>query len=314
MSLARAFTTRRIKQSLNIGDTDDVPQRSNTIAKSSFPSLRHKPSTTGALRHKISAPMGLVHTTNMLSYNAPDLYPKSVASPASSAQSDDGMSDAFTNASSPPTSPDVPPQRSMSPEPNHLSCYFTAPGQAAAPSTKEDSSATKLNAPVIPQRSPSHTKKASYEALNRQRSVSRMSEQSTRTVSTKASFTYSRSSSASTSTTATSHLSSPSPYQQSKPASVSYPTPPPPAALPSPPKVHYQHKKEYTDSHPFGQELAQVSELAEEYSSRDKLDADEGLSAHGLFKFSAEDYISEIHSLIAEYLGDARPPVAALWI
>ena len=312
MSIARAFTTRRVKQSMHIGNSDDVPQRSNTIAKASFGSLRHKPSTTAILRHKISSPIELVHTTNMLSYNAPDLFPIPASSTASSAQSDDGMSDAPTNASSPPTSPDVPPQRSMSPEPNHLSCYFTTPGQAAPPTTRETATA-KSDAPVIPQRSPSHTKKASYEALNRNRSVSRMSERSTRTVSTKASFSMSRSSSASTNTTATSDLSSSGPHQQSKPSSVSYAAPPPTTALPAPPKVHSQLKREYTDSHPFGQELAQVSELAEEFSSRENYDAEDGLSAHGLCKFSADEYISEIQGLISEYLGDARP-VAALWI
>ncbi|KAH8910594.1 hypothetical protein BR93DRAFT_276871 [Coniochaeta sp. PMI_546] len=313
MSIARAFTTRRVKQSLQTADGDTAPQRSNTIAKSSFGTLRHKPSTTAVLRPKISGPIELVHTTNMLSYNAPDLFPKSAASTASSAQSDDGMSDAPTNASSPPTSPDVPPQRSISPEPNHLSCYFTAPGQAAAQPAKQETAVAKPDAPVIPQRAPSHTKKASYEALNRHRSVSRLSEQSTRTVSTKASFTFSRSSSTSTSTTSTSHLSSPAPYQQSKPSSVSHVAPPPTTALPAPPKVQYPHKKEYSESHPFGQELAQVTELAEEFSGREKTSTADDLSARGLFKFSAEDYISEIQGLISEFLGDARP-TAALWI
>lgn len=298
---------------MQLADGDKAPQRSNTIAKSSFGTLRNKASTTGTLRHKISAPVELVHTTNMLSYNAPDLFPKSAASTASSARSDDGMSDAPTNASSPPTSPDVPPQRSMSPEPNHLSCYFTAPGQAAAQPAKQEKAVARPDAPVIPQRSPSHTKKASYEALNRHRSVSRMSEQSTRTVSTKASMTFSRSSSASTSTTATSHLSSPAPYQQFKPSSVSHVAPPPTAALPSPPKVQYPHKKDYSDSHPFGQELAQVTELAEEFSGREKQSTADDLSARGLFHFSAEEYISEIQGLISEFLGDARP-TAALWI
>lgn len=316
MSLARAFTTRRVKQGLQTAEGDSVPQRSNTIAKS-IGMLRHKPSTTAALRPKISGPLELVHTTNVLSYNAPDLFPKSAASTASSAQSDDGMSDAPTNASSPPTSPDVPPQRSMSPEPNHLSCYFAAPGQpaAAAQPAKQETAVAKPDAPAIPQRSPSHTKKASYEALNRHRSVSRLSEQSTRTVSTKASFTFSRSSSTSTSTTATSHVSSPAPYQQSKPSSVSFAAPPPTAALPAPPKVQYPHKKEYSESHPFGQELAQVTELAEEFSgSREKLSTSDDLSALGLFKFSAEEYLSEIQGLLSELLGDARPTAAALWI
>lgn len=303
MSLARAFTTRRAKQNKPLAEGDSVPQRSNTIAKSSFGTLRHKPSTTAALRPKISAPMELVHTTNMLSYNAPDLFPKLASSTSSSAQSDDGMSDAPTNASSPPTSPDVPPHRSMSPEPNH---YFTAPGEAATQPAKQ-------NAPAIPQRSPTHTKKASYEALSRRRSLSRMSEQSTRTVSTKASMSLSRSSSTSVSTAATSHVASPAPYQQFKPSSVSYTAPPPTTALLSPPKAQQFHKKDYSDSHPFGQELAQVTELAEEFSGREKQSTVDDLSGRGLFQFSAEEYILEIEGLVSEFLGDARP-TAALWI
>lgn len=307
MSLARAFTTRRAKQNAPTADGDNVPQRSNTIAKSAFGTLRHKPSTTAAPRPTISAPLQLVHTTNMLSYNAPDIFPKSASSTAtSSAQSDDGMSDALTSASSPPTSPDVPPQRSASPEPNHLSCYFTPPGQAAAQPAKED-------APAIPKRSPSHTNKASYEALSRHRSLSRMSGQSARTVSTKASMSLSRSSSLSVSTTATSHASSPAPYQQLKPSGVSYTVPPPTTPLPSPPKVQYHHRKDYSESHPFGQELAQVTELAEEFSGREKLSTVDELSGTGLFQFSAEEYISEIQGLISDFLGDARP-TAALWI
>jgi hypothetical protein len=109
-------------------------------------------------------------------------------------------------------------------------------------------------------------------------------------------------------------VSSPAPYQQFKPSSVTYPAPAPTTALPAPPKVQYPHKKDYSDSHPFGQELAQVTELAEEFSGREKQStADDDLSSRGLFHFSAEDYISEIQGLISDFLGDVRP-TAPLWI
>jgi hypothetical protein len=272
MSLARAFTTRRVKN-LQAAEGDSFPQRSNTIA--------------------------------MLAYNAPDLYPKS-ASTASSARSDDGMSDgAGTAASSPPTSPDVPPQRSMSPEANHLSCYFTAPGQplpakAPAHGLKPSPSFSRQQPPVIPQRSPSHTKKAS----------------------SKASFSYSRRSSASTNTSASSHMSSSGPYQQpyAKLSSTQGAPYSPLAAKQTPPPVQYhQHRIDHSVSHPFGQELAQVREIAEDYGVNEKLhtvdEESHYLAAHGLLKFTAEEYIADIQGLLADLSTDSSAPSpAALWI
>ena len=158
MSIARAFTTRRVKQSIDLKDSvEGFPQRSNTTKAS-----------LGNIRAKISAPVELTHTTNMLSYNAPDLFPEKgpkSATSMSSFKSDDESDGNLTSASTPPTSPDSPfPQkRSASPEPNHVSCYFTAP-----------KSAPLAEAPVIPQRAPSHTKKP-YEGLMRHRSASRLS-------------------------------------------------------------------------------------------------------------------------------------------
>lgn len=314
MSLARAFTTRRVKN-IQAAEGDSFPQRSNTIAKA------------GSLRHKISSPMELIHTTNMLAYNAPDLYPKS-ASTASSARSDDGMSDgAGTAASSPPTSPDVPPQRSMSPEPNHLSCYFTAPGQplptiVAAHGLKPSPSFSRQEPPVIPKRSPSHTKKASIEALNRHRSVSRNSEQSSRTLSSKASFSYSRTSSASTNTSTSSHMSTPGSHQQPYAKMSSTPGAPhsPLAAKQTPPPVqYYQHRIDHSVSHPFGQELAQVREIAEDYGVNEKLhtvdEESQHLAAHGLLKFTADEYMAEIQGLLTDLFTDSfGPSPAALWI
>ena len=305
MSIARAFTTRRVKQSI-LASEESMPHRSNTT-KEPFRSIRHK----------ISAPVELIHTTNMLSYNAPDIYPKTASSTTSSFhRSDDDMSDsAPTTASSPPTSPDVesPPQRSLSPEPNHLSCYFTPPTQAMSP-VKE----YETQAPVIPQRALSHTKK-SYDTLVRQRSNSRMSEQSSRTVSTKASFNFSsRSSSSSTNTAATSHNSTP-PYHQSKISSASFSSPPPSAALPSPPTSQSNlHRKDFSQSqHPFGPELAQVTEIAEEYGVKERLnevDSEEKeMLAKGLCKFTASDYLSEIQGLHGIF-NSIRPAATAVWI
>ncbi len=247
----------------------------------------------------------------MLSYNAPDIYPKP-GDAALSAKSDDDSDSAPTTASTPPTSPDspFPDHRPMSPEPNHLSCYF--PGQKATATAPAMASAAP-EAPVIPQRAPSHTKK-SYEGLVRHRSASRLSEQSTRSLSTKASFSFSRSSSSSTSTSTTSvSHSSMSHVAKPAPAPVGAPLPPAPSA----PPVTQFHKKEYSDSHPFGHELAQVSELAEEYGVKDGLSAmaeeEQELLRKGLYKFTADDYLRDLRGIATSIFAEARP-LAAVWI
>ncbi|KXJ95940.1 hypothetical protein Micbo1qcDRAFT_29982 [Microdochium bolleyi] len=286
MSLARAFTTRRGKQpSVDMGF---IPQRSNTSARG----------RTDSIRNKISAPMGLTHTTNMLAYNAPDLYPKSAGSTTSSRSDDE--SDTATNASSPPTSPDVgtTPDRAESPEPNHLSCYFTAPGQKAFPSTAP--------APAIPKRAPSHTKKASMDNLAGHVST-RLSNQSSNSASTKSSSVVSRSASISTTSTSASALS---------PALKS----PAPSAPPTPSHSVRRRTAERPElTHPFGQELAQVSEIAEEFGIREKIqitdEEEKELSAKGLFKFQAEDYINEVQSIFTNFF-DPEPKSASgpIWI
>ncbi|KAI0889824.1 uncharacterized protein GGS22DRAFT_4367 [Annulohypoxylon maeteangense] len=292
MSLARAFTTRR-KQSQ---DFSILPQRSNTTARNNSISLRSK----------ISGPMELTHTTNMLAYNAPDLYPQSEASPTESSKSDDSSIDTpRTSASSPPTSPDLPSvDRSGLPEPNHLSCYFVAPGNKQAPVPTE--------APVIPKRSPSHTKKASMDNLANK--FSRFSNQSGKSVSTKASFSLSRSSS--TSTTATT-LSSGS---FSRKGSISSPiVPAVPPMVVSPPPARPSLRRDYPDSqHPFGQELAQVSELAEELGVKEKMDVideeEQDLIAKGLCRFRPEDYLAEVQGLFSTFFKHEPTALAQVWI
>lgn len=78
--------------------------------------------------------------------------------------------------------------------------------------------------------------------------------------------------------------------------------PPVPAVIPLP-----QHKE------PFGQELAQVTELAEEYATSAaektrRIDTQEerDLADRGLQKFSPEEYVAEISSLISSFFGEVR--------
>lgn len=333
MSLARAFTTRRAK--VFGGDGEGRPTRSATVKgsiggskKISGPvELVH---TTNMLSYnapdirkgpKISGPVQLIHTTNMLSYDAPDIHREPRTATSNSSMSFDGDSDHIpTAASSPPTSPD-----SASPygigegdekptvEPNHLSCYFTLPQASTA------------NAPDVPsmsKRAPSHStgthealsrktsvperlgKKLSVsERLGRKQSASRLSEQSTRSVSSKTSGTFSRASSSSTSTTASSHHSFGA-HQMPKTSPMS----PPPVPLALSKSVAIPHYKEPVPTNPFGQELAQVTELAEEYAATAAqktrviaTEEEKEFAARGLHKFSPEEYLAEVQSLFATF-------------
>ncbi|KAI1780128.1 hypothetical protein F4818DRAFT_166840 [Hypoxylon cercidicola] len=291
MSLARAFTTRRKQPSQDLG----ILQRSNTTAKGY------------SVRNKISGPMELTHTTNMLAYNAPDLFPRSESSPTESSKSDsDSLDSPRTSASSPPTSPDVPSadDRSISPEPNHLSCYFMAPGQKL-PSTVNE-------APSIPKRAPSHTKKASLDNLANK--FSRLSNQSGRSVSTKASYSLSRSSSTSTTATTVSSGSF-----SRKPSMASAAPPAMPTILTPPPPARPTFRRDYSDTqHPFGNELAQVSELAEELGVKEKMqvidEEEQQLISEGLCRFRPEDYLAEVQGLFTTFFKPEPAGTAPVWI
>ncbi|AEO54276.1 hypothetical protein MYCTH_2313751 [Thermothelomyces thermophilus ATCC 42464] len=316
MSIARAFTTRRVKQSIEAAERA-APHRSQST---------REPAST--LRHKISSPVELIHTTNMLSYNAPDIHPMSASSTGSLQRSDDDMSDgALTSGTTPPTSPEVesPSKKSASPKPNHLSSFF-----AVAPAQHTGAPTAQPEAPVIPQRAASHSNKQ-HKTLVRQRSASALSQQSHRTVSTKASFSFSRSSSTSTSTSVSStpmhHHTKPNLSGSSSPAPASSSSFDPPSPRRQQPQAsqHSQRnssRRDYPsdrDNHPFGNELAQVSELAEEYGVKDQVVSraedleEQDMARKGLLKFSADEYLCEVRGLFARFIVAPRP-VAAAWI
>ncbi|KAI1383345.1 uncharacterized protein F4822DRAFT_74820 [Hypoxylon trugodes] len=295
MSLARAFTTRRKQASQDFGSI--LPQRSNTTAKNN----------NAAIRTKISGPVELTHTTNMLAYNAPDLFPRPEPTPTeSSKSSDDDLDSPRTSASSPPTSPDIPSaDRSGSPEPNHLSCYFVAPGAKSPSATNE--------APVIPKRSPSHTKKASMDNIANK--FSRLSNQSSKSVSTKASFSLSRSSSTSTTATSVSGVSF-----SRKPSITAASVPAMPPMVTSPPPARPTFRRDLSDTqHPFGPELAQVSELAEELGVKEKMqiidEEEQELISRGLCRFRPEDYLAEVQGLFSTFFKHEPAGLSApVWI
>lgn len=273
MSLSRALTTCRLRLSSDLADRGQISRSSSA----------RKPDA----RRKISAPIQLIHTTNMLSYNAPDL-PRPSRSNSTATRSDDD-SDAPTTASTPPTSPDVSPDEP--PLPNHLTYYFTQPAKPRAAAGAP---------PEIPRRSPSHTKN-SFDKLARARSDSRQSTDS------EVSKTFSRSASTSTRASSVSDASSPSTPKHAGPR--------PPAASPAAAPL-----RPANDGHPFGQELAKVYELAEQYSAGQPMatidEEQQYLDMRGLQKLTADDYLGAVQGLSSAFFSEPRHATAAvsLWI
>ena len=95
---------------------------------------------------------------------------------------------------------------------------------------------------------------------------------------------------------------------------------PPPTAIHSPSNARsgidmFSSKPEV--NHPFGAELEQVNELAEEIGARDVMILDDEemyLQAHGLQKFGAEEYLDEIKGLFGGGFGNPFSPFGAGWI
>ncbi|KAI9371997.1 hypothetical protein BJX61DRAFT_475657 [Aspergillus egyptiacus] len=156
-TITRAFTKRskRVEVSAPMPYREGQPKFSSGTIK----------------RGKISAPVQLLSTTNMLAYNAPDL-PSASSSSTSSLQSPDDSELSFAQHSvhSPATTPEDSPI-----EPNPLSGFF--PKRSATVTSHPRSStstASSADAPMVPKRALSHTKRT-HQELARQRSVSRMS-------------------------------------------------------------------------------------------------------------------------------------------
>ncbi|KAL3439024.1 hypothetical protein BDV09DRAFT_53728 [Aspergillus tetrazonus] len=156
-TLTRAFT----KRSKRIEVSSPMPYREGQVKFSS-----------GTIkRGKISGPVELLSTTNMLAYNAPDLHSASSSS-TSSLQSPDDSDRSFSqhSFSSPLTTPDDSPI-----EPNPLPGYFPKRSATVTSHPRSSSSTTSSNdAPMVPRRALSHTKR-NHQELARQRSLKRMS-------------------------------------------------------------------------------------------------------------------------------------------
>ena len=146
MELARALTGRKRQGASDL--THYQPNRAMSMRKAG--SIK---------RSAISSPLELLSTTNVLAFEAPNIY-------GSSDESDSSLN---FSASSRATTPETSASESNSPvEPNHLSSYF----QSA--STKRGSKdSADVDSPTIPQRALSHTKKSHQDSARIRRSASR---------------------------------------------------------------------------------------------------------------------------------------------
>ncbi|KAF2132928.1 hypothetical protein P153DRAFT_283324 [Dothidotthia symphoricarpi CBS 119687] len=282
MSLVRGLT-KRVKRAGSDASkqTASTPARNQSVK---FPKLQID-------RSKISSPLALVSTTNMLSYNAPDIatmgqtMPSVTTAAATHSSGDDSdhsvstrsrasshsSRDTLTDASSVESSP-------TSPAPNHLSNYFGETGKqvrrtasttsigARQVHVQEERPATA--APEIPQRALSHSKRA-HERLAHKRSLQNLSR------------------------------SSPGSQRQSYDQRSS---------------VDMFSATIQEEDHPFGRELEQLNEVVEEFGGvvRDA-EMEEDLTAmrrRDLANFCASEYLAEIQPLCSVRFGAA--PMA--WI
>lgn len=255
MSLVRAFTTRGRKAEVANMDVSRPMGRAAS----------HR-NGRPVVRAQISSPVALVSTTNMLSYNAPDISGSNHRDFSASTSSSSGEeSDASTNSiHSNDTHTDMSSidESPTCPSPNHLSSYFKPAVDTSVNSPMHSpslSTSASFEAPIVPQRAPSHSKHA-HESISRKRSVQRLQSPPT---SARAS----------------------SEFTPSLGASVEAPR-----------------------ENPFGKELEQLDEIAEEFGQTVRSaehDADMAyMRSRNLGAFAASDYLNEIHGLMADAFED----------
>jgi len=263
MPLVRKFTKRARAQTRG----DESAQPSTLLTQSR--SVRYVPGTID--RTKISLPTELISTTNVQALTAPDIN-KAIGDSSSSASSSSsvhssndyfsGLDTGFLTADNSSTS-DMSPTTPITPFSDTDSKDFFSIKSAASPSP---AFSEPLSAPAIPQRAPSHSKKA-HVALSRQRS-------------------FHRSMSPPPSDITTSSIKNTSFYEPTGTRDS--------IAMFSPSIA--------SDIHPFTKELAKVNEVAEEFGSMTMVldEEEQEMMSKGLQKFSVSDYIQEISGGVFE--------------
>lgn len=290
MSLARGLTKRMKRSDAEKSSTSapPLPGRSLTVR------------TPGKSidRAQISGPVALVSTTNMLSYNAPDIATldvqsikqssPSLASTQTADDSDHSIStrsrasshasrETLTDASSISSSP-------TSPAPNHLSGYFASANKNVRKSASsgnlqqlKETVEEEEPVPAIPERALSHSKRA-HERVAHKKSLQNMP----RSQSMRSS-------------------------QQSARSSREHRT-----------SADIFKSGIQEESHPFGKELEQLNEVAEEFGGavRDaEMEADLAvIRERNLATFCAADYLAEIQPLFSIRFGIPHAPAQMAWI
>lgn len=238
--------------------------------------LRNSPA-----RKEISLPVSLISTTNMLSYEAPDLV---VARQMMAARS--SSDDSTPTPSSPSTVPSLTPDGSSagsSPavEYNHLSAYFPGPTVKRTASARQNQLAD-ADAPAIPKRVPSHSKRE-HERLARKRSLQNSGR--------------------------TSPATSPSSpdmgpvdggAQRTSLELMGVNAPEPPPKMTSNPT---RHRSPTATANPFSPELEKLNEVVEDFKNaaedaNTELEDDDTMHMRkfGLVRFAAVDYRNDIGS------------------
>ncbi|KKZ62174.1 hypothetical protein EMCG_03312 [[Emmonsia] crescens] len=322
-SLTRAFTKRHQKP---------------VVVSAPMPYREGQPKfAAGTIKRKeISLPVQLVSSTNLLAYNAPDLpksksnsnnsskppqsdqlpeLKKSTVSPANSSSSSfrSGSDSDVANSSSPSSSsssipspshgsgtPITSPELSAEevspilPEPNHLSGYFDSPKRSKTHHYNRSSTSSSLSqTPKLPHRSLSHTKR-SHQELARQRSLSRGSVSPPPPTTTSLTHSQSNSNSHSINRTLSTHSTRSSRLSQERLRQV-------------PESSAFTSTSISTPPHPFGKELEQVNEVAEEFATVQHaviVEEEQMLVQRGLYKFEVEEYIMEIEGLYRAFFDD----------
>lgn len=332
--ISRSLTTRRAKKPEKVAT---APSRAFSMKKSSNPSIN---------RVQISGPVNLISTTNMLSYNAPDIPGLRQASAESHSTSHSEESDrSSTSSGSRGVSTDASSVDSLptSPEINHLTGFFDSAKKAAPERSHTPRSHSKSSS------------RPSMEQVNRslesKRSMDNM--QSKRSLDSKRSFDIG--STKRTLETKRSMDSIRAAHESSRKAQETIPSVPQRARSHSkeahevmarkrsirnmgpPNSLHsrsssLQEQRSSVDmfksgggvepNHPFGRELEQLNEVVEELGGviRDvEMDEDTRyMLEKGLQKFCASDYLAEI----APYMATAyerrpvvpTPTLSTTWI
>ena len=288
MSIARALT-KRYKVNLHLGQNhsqnDEAPQTSieRTMSIKKF----DKPID----RSKISLPLELISTTNVLAYDAPDIHPMNPTSPLSASSTSSRKSWEGSESGASVATGITTPHMSREPSPtateaNHMGNYFhqsfnkpsvpiVTPPTPLSATFKETEIAPTGPTPAVPSRALSHTKKT-HQALARKRSQTRLSN-----------------------------------GENGIPA------------IPQSPVLTARSSAEIFSSnpepveHPFEAELAQIGEVAEEFGVQDITiwsEEEQFLIDQGFGRFAAEDYMNEIEPLFGKAFYDEPTPTSPTWL